>query len=186
MKKFTLILSASVLTIVLAFYMLNTDSLNAQEKDNPVYEITSVDKPVKGKVVDFSFMKDGKEVKFSEVSKNKVVFLNFWGTWCPPCKREIPDIIKLQKDLSDKNFEVYGVALEKPGYDPVDRVESYSDKKGINYINFIDPDNELNKAYGGIRAVPTTLIVDRDGKIIKAIQGARSYDQFLADIKKVL
>lgn len=170
----------------LIFSLYSNNTMNAQEKESPVYEIANVEKPVKGKAIDFSFMKDGKEVKFSEVSKNKVVFLNFWGTWCPPCKREIPDIIKLQKDLSDKNFEVFGVALERPGYDPVDRVKNYSSKKGINYTNFVDSDNDLNKAYGGIRAVPTTIIIDRDGKIVKAIQGARSYDQFLADIKKVL
>lgn len=116
--------------------------------------------------------------------KGKVVFINFWGTWCPPCRREIPDIIEINKELSGKDFIVVGIAMERAS-DPISQVQSFAEKNGINYINFINIP-ELSEAYGGIPAVPTTFIVDKNGNIAEKIVGMRDKAGFMQSINRVL
>lgn len=140
----------------------------------------------KTKAVDFEF-KVGEEVKsFSEYTKGKVTFINFWGTWCPPCRAEIPDIIKLQNKYKD-NLVVVGLTLERDK-DPnsaLKKVAEYSTKNGINYMNIISIP-EIVEAYGGINAVPTTFVINKEGVIVETIVGGESFDKFEAIVKKYL
>ncbi|MGA2296971.1 MAG: TlpA disulfide reductase family protein [FCB group bacterium] len=156
-----------------------------------VYGIESVSKVVAGKATDFTWKADGKIYTFSEFTKGKVVFLNFWGTWCPPCRREIPDIVEISKDLANKDFVVIGIACERPGSDlatNISNVKSFADAKGIPYQLFTTAsDNRaLSEAYGGIQAVPTTFIIDKQGKINETLVGMRSKDEFMQSINRVL
>ena len=93
-----------------------TENLGEAAKDEKtsgeVYTLKSVSKATKGKAIDFTWNDGKKDVSFSQYTRGKVVFLNFWGTWCGPCRREIPDIIQISKDLKDKDFVVVGIALE--------------------------------------------------------------------------
>ncbi len=176
--------------ILTAIMLLFGSALMAQRLPR-VFKVTNVDNAVENKMVDFTYSDNGKNIKLSELTKGKVVFLNFWGTWCGPCKREIPDIIQLTKDLKDKDFIVIGVALEgkveteseiESAYK---KVVSFAGKSNIDYHLFIGT-LDLVKAYGGISAVPTTYIIDKNGNIVESIVGARDKEGFLSSIKKAL
>ncbi len=176
------------LAVIMAFgfYLFNTnanaDTTQAKPKD--VFTVSNVVKGAKNSVPNFEFTTDGKKMTFKEFSKGKVVFINFWGTWCPPCRREIPDIIKINSELSQKNFMVVGMASERVA-DPVDKVAEYATTNGLNYPNFIVT-KELVDAFGGLEAVPTTFIVDGNGVIVEKIVGMRDKETFLTSIKRVL
>lgn len=157
-----------------------TSTVNTPE----VYNISDIKKGNDNFIVDFKFEKNGKVTSFKEFTKGKVVFINFWGTWCPPCRREIPDIIEIQKDLKAKNFIVVGMALERDA-NPMKKVTDFASAQGVNYVNFI-ASQELAAAYGGINAVPTTFIVDGNGKIVEKIVGMKDKAGFLTSINRVL
>jgi len=110
----------------------------------------------------------------------KVVILDFFADWCPPCRQEIPDFIALEKQYGGQGFSMIGVAL-------VDRnaAKAFSDKMGINYPILID-DGNVSAAYGPIRSIPTTFVIDKEGKIAKVYIGYRPKDVFEKDIKELL
>ncbi len=187
-KTFALPFAIVAVAALLVLSYTNTTQAQATSKagDPIVLTINSViPNTAVGTAVDFKFTHNGKETTFSEFTKGKVVFLNFWGTWCPPCRKEIPDIIEIQKELGNKDFVVIGIATKERDRDPVAKVTSFSKAQGINYINFIWVD-ELLKAYGGVSAVPTTYIIGADGKIAEVIVGMRAKSQFMKSISKVL
>lgn len=189
LKLVTAILSLAFVTMVTLLITNNneTSNLNAASESAKVFSIETVTAGSDSKVADFTFKDGGKTVKFSELTKGKVVFLNFWGTWCPPCKRELPDIARISKEMGGKDFIVIGIALERGDdvAENVKKVADFSAKNDLGYINFIDSKRELQKVYGGIRAVPTTFIIDKNGKIGLSHEGMDSYDGFMAKINKV-
>lgn len=151
-----------------------------------VFKIESVINNGSGKVPDFKFKVGNETMSFSELVKGKVVFLNFWGTWCPPCRKEIPDIIQIANELKGRDFIVIGIALERNPQSALETVTTYSKTKGLNYINFVDLQQGVAQAFGGIYAVPTTYIIDKDMNIAQVYQGAASKDVFMNLINQVL
>lgn len=129
---------------------------------------------------DFSLTNtDGQKVSLADF-KGKALILNFFASWCPPCKREIPDFIELQKTYGDKGFTFVGVSL-------VDARESkdFVAKMGINYPVLVD-DGKVSALYGPVRSIPTTFMIDKDMKVVKMYIGARSRGDFEKDIKELL
>ncbi|MEO5717185.1 MAG: TlpA disulfide reductase family protein [Chthoniobacterales bacterium] len=124
---------------------------------------------------------EGKPVKLSDF-KGKVVLLNFWATWCPPCREEIPDLISLQKQYAAQGLIVVGVSMDEG--DPA-RVASFAKKFGINYP-LVMGDDKTSSAYGGIQVLPTTFIIDRKGNVVDGLQGATDRAGFEAKIKPIL
>jgi len=105
---------------------------------------------------------NGNEVTLSDF-KGKVVVLNFWATWCPPCRKEIPVFIELYKKYKDEGLVIIGISLDREGK----RVLiPFVKKFGINYPVLIGTKKVVD-AYGGIRGIPTTFIIDKKGKIRK-------------------
>jgi thiol-disulfide isomerase/thioredoxin len=151
-----------------------------------VYTIESVTKAASGKVPDFTWKEDGKTLSFSEITKGKVVFLNFWGTWCPPCRAELPSIVEISKELDGKDFIIIGIPVSERAADPVSHVANFASKNGINYRNIVDLKNELGSAFGNIRAVPTTFIIDKKGNISETLVGGRSKNDFMTSIKRAM
>ena len=120
----------------------------------------------------------GQTVNFDVVLKsNKAVLLNFWATWCPPCREEIPDLIRLQNEYGQKGFTVLGIDV---GESPT-KVSSFMNKMGINYPVLLDRDQQVATRYG-IVGIPTSYLVSSDGKIIGEYHGATP--DLFADVKK--
>jgi thiol-disulfide isomerase/thioredoxin len=119
--------------------------------------------------------------------KGKVTFLNFWGTWCPPCRAEIPHLIELHKQFKDRGFNIIGFALERQG-DAVTNVKNYVTKSGINYRNFPSREytDEFAKKFGQIQFVPTTFVIGRDGKVVETIVGGKDKAGFEEIIRKYI
>ena len=123
----------------------------------------------------------GKNVSLSDL-KGKVVILNFWATWCGPCRREIPDFINLYDRYKAQGFEVVGISLDQTG---VDGVRQFVETNKMNYAVAMS-DQDVQEKYGPIRSIPRSFLLDRSGKIVQDYVGMRTGDQFEGDIKAVL
>jgi cytochrome c biogenesis protein CcmG/thiol:disulfide interchange protein DsbE len=123
---------------------------------------------------------DGKEVKLADF-KGKVVILDFWATWCPPCVKEIPDYIELYKQYKEQGFEMVGISVDIGA----DVVKSFVQQHHVNYPMLM-ADGNVQGSYGGMRAIPTTFVIDKAGKIQRQYVGYRNRSVFEADIKALL
>ncbi len=116
-----------------------------------------------------------KDLKGKEVSlkrfRGKIVLLNFWATWCPPCRKEIPSMIELYKRYKDRGLEIIGVNLDK-----LDKsgVEKFSLEYNINFPILLDPTGKVATLYG-ITALPATFILDQNGKIQERFAGGKDW-----------
>ena len=122
----------------------------------------------------------GKPVRLSDF-RGKVVLLNFWATWCPPCRAEIPWFIEFQKTLQSAGFETLGVSMDEDGWDAV---KPYIAARKVNYRVMVGND-DVAQLYGAA-SLPTTLIIDRAGRIAVTHVGLCSKNEYEADIQAVL
>jgi len=99
--------------------------------------------------------------------KGKVVLLDFWATWCGPCKIEIPWFMEFEQQYKDRGFAVLGVSMDEGGWDDV---KPYIDQHKINYRILMGTD-VVGQAYGGVDSLPTTFLIDRSGKIAVKHEG---------------
>jgi thiol-disulfide isomerase/thioredoxin len=103
----------------------------------------------------------GRTIQSSEL-RGKVVLVNFWATWCPPCRAEIPDLIKLQEKYR-KELVIIGVSEDEI---PPENVKAFANQQGMNYpIAMTTP--ELRKIFRGVAALPTTFVIDRNGRLVQ-------------------
>ncbi len=120
---------------------------------------------------------DGDNVKMSDLTGNgKVVLVNFWATWCGPCRREIPDLVALQEKFKSKGVEVVGLTVEEPALEG--RVRAFAKQFSINYKLGFSPEEVFflhNQASGNDpRApIPQSFIFDKNGKLIDSVKGFR-------------
>ncbi len=103
---------------------------------------------------------NGKTIELNKL-KGKVVVVNFWATWCPPCKAEIPGFLDVYKEYKSKGLEIVGVSLDQDGWTPV---KPFVESHKITYPVVVG-DGQLADAYGGIDGIPTTFIIDKKGNI---------------------
>jgi peroxiredoxin len=123
----------------------------------------------------------GVDVRLSDY-KGKVVLLNFWATWCSPCKAEIPWFENFQRTYANQGFAVIGISMDEDGWKAV---RPYMEATRINYRIAIG-DNALAQKYGGVESLPETLLIDRDGRIASRHIGIVSKSDYESEIVQLL
>lgn len=131
---------------------------------------------------DFSLASlDGKTVKLSDF-RGKAVLLNFWATWCEPCKIEMPWFVELQRQYGPQGLQVLGVAMDDTS--PKD-ISEFAQKMGVNYPIAMGKE-AVGEQYGGIPYLPSTFYISRDGKVVDRVFGLVSRSEIEDNIKKTL
>ena len=124
---------------------------------------------------------DGKNLKLSDL-RGKAVLLNFWATYCGPCKIEMPWFVELQKEYGPQGFQIIGVAMDDAS---LEDIVKFAKEMGVNYPILLGKES-VGQSYGGVSVLPTTFFLDRDGKLIAREFGLQSRSVFVDHIKKAM
>lgn len=133
---------------------------------------------------------NGTDVSLSDY-KGKVVLVNFWATWCEPCRVEIPWLIEMQEKYGPKGFVILGIALDEEGKSVVapfvakERFDVNGSKEQMSYKILIGNDDAADK-FGGLFGYPTSILISRDGKQIKRVTGMISPDEMAKAVESQL
>jgi len=157
---------ARLLTITLVLFALMAGVAQAATK-MPAFTLPSV--------------KDGAMVKAGGY-QGKAMLINFFATWCPPCRKEIPSLIQLQKDYGAKGFTVIGISTDQGGAGLVDK---FAQKMEINYPVLLS-DSETPTAFGGILGIPTSFLVNKEGNVVKRYDGYVDHQTLVNDLNAIL
>ena len=142
-----------------------TSTFKASPRPAPAFEVTTL---------------DGRTISLASL-KGKVVIVDFWATWCPPCRQEIPHFVELYKTYAPR-LEILGIATDDEGKEVV---APFVEKHAVSYPVALD-DGTLAEAFGGIRALPTTFVIDPQGRIVKKYLGYQEPEVFEQDIRALL
>lgn len=187
MKKVVLIIITIVVLIAITIYADRATRVSSAGAGNP-----HVDSQVAGKPEPDLKLKDidGKDVSLAGL-KGKVVFVNFWATWCDPCRVEIPWLIAMQTKYGPKGFTVVGIAMDDEGKSVVapfvakERFGVNGQQLPMNYPILLGTDEAADK-FGGILGYPSSFLISRDGKIVSKFQGLKSEEELNKAIESQL
>jgi peroxiredoxin len=173
LKKKYLVFSGLIFIFLVVFGVLILDSGNKEKFKNEIKNDNSVKEGIyKGEIPPDFKLKDlqGREVSLKSY-RGKVVLLNFWATWCPSCRKEIPSMVKLYESYKNKGLEIIGINLDK-----LDKsgIEKFSLEYNITFPILLDPTGKTAALYG-ITALPATFILDRNGKIQEKVAGGKDW-----------
>lgn len=112
---------------------------------------------------------DGQRVRLSDL-RGKVIVLDFWATWCAPCRIEMPRLVALHGRYRGRGLEVIGVAMDDAAPDTVDKVARFTAERRVDYPIALG-DEALARAYGGLRLLPETFVIGRDGTVFESMSG---------------
>jgi thiol-disulfide isomerase/thioredoxin len=124
---------------------------------------------------------DNKDVKLASL-KGKVILLDFWATWCGPCKIEMPWFVELQKRYGPQGLQVVGVAMDDASKEDIAK---FIKEMGVNYTILLGKES-VGDQYGGVPALPETFFIGRDGKIVDKIIGLKGKSEIEDSIKRAL
>ena len=177
-----------VLFVVVAITALLFSGSVLHRAKNPAatgHQQLSSKAPRKGDVApDFTLKVLGENGKTMQLSslKGKGVIVNFWATWCEPCKIELPWLVELQKKYGPEGLQIIGVADDDSGEKTI---SSFARKMGINYPILLGTDQVADQ-YGGLDGLPTSFFIDRSGKVVDVLIGIDSESRLEDSIKKSL
>ncbi len=162
-------------SVALSFSFRSVQVISTDEADPKTErlfrEMRVIEVPHIPPTVDFSLLDINGQLFTLSDFKGKIVFLNFWTTWCPECRIEMPSMEKLYKRLNGQNFTMIAVNLQEPAL----RVKTFLKKYPLTFTILLDSKGEIGPQFG-IRAVPTTFILDKNGGIIGKALGNRQWD----------
>ena len=184
MKNVTLIIIGILALIIVALSLMKPQAVTKKAAlEKGISQQEAVVKKTGFKTAPEFALKDifGAERKLSDF-KNKVVIINFWVTWCPSCRTGIAHFVDLYNQYKDQGLEIIGIALDFRGEKIV---PAFASKNNINYTILLG-NEETGDLYGGIAAIPTTFIIDKDGYIRKKYIGYNEKTVFENDIKELL
>lgn len=168
-----------ILLITLILFLFFTGKFNVL-KDR-VEAWWGKDKGLKVEDMTFNYLQDNKTVKLSDL-KGKVVLINFWATWCPPCRVEIPSFLDIYSKTDRNKFEIIGVSIDTTG---ADSVKQFLKEYSITYPVTMTT-QEINSRFDPIVAVPTSYLLDQNGKIVRKYSGLYMKSTFENDIKSLI
>lgn len=116
-------------------------------------------------------------------SRGKVVLVDFWATWCPPCRKAIPHLIDLQRKYGSNGLQVVGISLDQQGK-PI--IDPYVRSAGINYPVIADPLGNYANLYGGVEGIPSLFMIDKSGRIAGKIEGYQPQETIERAVKSLL
>jgi len=125
---------------------------------------------------------DDKTVRLSDF-RGKAVLLNFWATWCEPCKIEMPWFVELQRQYGPEGLQIIGISADEG--DSKDEVTKFASSMGVNYPILLGKES-VETAYGGVQFLPSTFYIGRDGKVVDRVFGLKGKGEIEANIKKAL
>jgi peroxiredoxin len=125
---------------------------------------------------------DGKKIRLADL-RGKAVLLNFWATWCPPCKIEMPWFVDIQKQYGPQGLQIVGVAMDTGNAH--DDVAKFAKEMGLNYTVLLGNDKVADQ-YGGVDSLPTTFYIGRDGKIVTRVFGLVSHSEIEENVRTAL
>ena len=132
---------------------------------------------------DFSLKSiDGRTVQLSDF-KGKAVVVNFWATWCEPCKVEMPWFVELQKQYGPDGLQILGISSDEDASN--DDLSKFAKDLGVNYPILVGQE-KVEQSYGGIQFLPVTVYIDREGKIVDKVFGLKGRGEIEDNIKKSL
>ncbi len=188
MKKVLLIIS-TVLVLIAGTYF--ADKVTRVTSKIPADNTAGTDVATGQPAPEVTFKDlDGQSVSLSQY-RGKVVLVDFWATWCDPCRVEIPWLIEMQQKYGAKGFTVLGVAMDDEGKKVVapflekERFDVNGQKFPMNYPIVLGSD-EIADKFGGLLGYPTGFLISRDGKQVKKFQGLTSYDEITKSIESQL
>ena len=123
---------------------------------------------------------NGKKLSLSDY-RGKVVLLDFWATWCTPCRAEIPHFVDMQEKLGPQGFQVIGISMD----DEAKPVKEFYQQYRINYPLGVG-DDKLAQSFGGVLGLPVNFLIDREGRIVKKYLGATDVSVFDKDVADLL
>ncbi len=126
---------------------------------------------------------DGRDQPF-EQWRGKVLIVNFWATWCEPCREEMPEFVKTQAKLGDKGLQFVGIAIDQP-----DKIRKFASEMGLNYPSLVGGYGalELSKSLGNrLMALPFSLVIDRQGRVVHTQLGPLKPEKLDAIVGKLL
>jgi|ERR1041384_583562 peroxiredoxin len=123
----------------------------------------------------------GRSIRVSDY-KGKVVLLNFWATWCPPCRAEMPDLVKLQREYAKQGLQVVGVTYPP---ETVKEVQRFVRKLGVNYPIALGT-KATKSLFAQTETLPITVVIDREGNVRDTIEGILLPDEFDQKVKPLL
>jgi thiol-disulfide isomerase/thioredoxin len=182
MKKVLIIVGTVLALVILTYYADKATRVQGTGKTTLISDAAGKPEP------DLSLKDlDGKPVSLADY-KGKVVFLNFWATWCDPCRVEIPWLIDMQSKYASRGFTVVGVAMDEEGKSVVapfiakERFDVNGQQLPMGYPILLGTDEAADK-FGGILGYPTSFLISRDGKIVEKFQGLKSSDELMKAIE---
>jgi peroxiredoxin len=177
---------AFVVIVFAGLFWLNSTSATDNVKEETPQSSTAAEKVSNEETPsapNFSLQDlEGNSVSLADY-RGKVVFVNFWATWCPPCRAEIPHFVELVNQYGKDGFAILGISVDDPK--DQNKIPGFKEKYKINYPILLS-NGQVANDYGGIRSIPTTFVVDREGKALGKIVGSRSKKQFEEIIKEAL
>lgn len=124
---------------------------------------------------------EGSQVSLSDY-KGKVIIIDFWATWCAPCRKAIPELIELKNEYADKGVEIIGISLDT---DTKDNVDPFVEKMEINYP-VVYGNTRITQSFGGIQSIPTSFVIDKQGRIFSRYTGYVNKQVYENDINKLI
>jgi peroxiredoxin len=125
---------------------------------------------------------EGNEFHLSDAA-GKIVIIDFWATWCPPCQETVPHLNELQKEFGDKGLQVVGISLDRKG---LRVVKPFAKKYNISYKLLVGDFSKVIEDYGGIEGIPTLFVIDRQGNIAVKFIGYVEKEELENAVKKLL